>query len=309
MSATTALARKAGADNAQVITTGAALARGSTNIPELTPEEQALLNNDLSQLTPEQRANLVMSVCNSLGLNPLTQPFQYVTLNGKLTLYARKDATDQLRSLHDISIKIASREDRDGVYMVTAEATTPSGRFDESLGALSIKGLLGEALCNALMKAETKAKRRVTLSICGLGFLDETEVESVQEAEHAEISYDRGPTRRETLNNALSARRRPAASAQATVVTEDPPIEDAPDFTKMTPEQVGASIADAAQEARMTSDMLSSVVKDFGGKLTRTNAAGVYARIKQIVRDTTEAAAGKAEERSPADNLDSDRLL
>ena len=29
------------------------------------------------------------------------------------------------------------------------------------------------------MKAETKAKRRVTLSICGLGMLDETEVETV----------------------------------------------------------------------------------------------------------------------------------
>ena len=30
-----------------------------------------------------------------------------------------------------------------------------------------------------MMKAETKAKRRVTLSICGLGVLDETEVENV----------------------------------------------------------------------------------------------------------------------------------
>ena len=32
---------------------------------------------------------------------------------------------------------------------------------------------------NALMKAVTKAKRRVTLSICGLGMLDETEVETI----------------------------------------------------------------------------------------------------------------------------------
>jgi hypothetical protein len=34
-------------------------------------------------------------------------------------------------------------------------------------------------LANALMKAETKSKRRVTLSICGLGFLDETEADSI----------------------------------------------------------------------------------------------------------------------------------
>jgi hypothetical protein len=30
-----------------------------------------------------------------------------------------------------------------------------------------------------ILKAVTKAKRRVTLSICGLGFLDETEVDSI----------------------------------------------------------------------------------------------------------------------------------
>jgi hypothetical protein len=38
---------------------------------------------------------------------------------------------------------------------------------------------LGEALEIAFLKAETKSKRRVTLSICGLGMLDETEVETI----------------------------------------------------------------------------------------------------------------------------------
>jgi len=35
---------------------------------------------------------------------------------------------------------------------------------------------------NAVMKAVTKAKRRLTLSLCGLGWLDETEVDSIPEA-------------------------------------------------------------------------------------------------------------------------------
>lgn len=39
-----------------------------------------------------------------------------------------------------------------------------------------------EALANALMKAETKAKRRVTLSIAGLGLLDESELEDAAPA-------------------------------------------------------------------------------------------------------------------------------
>ena len=47
---------------------------------------------------------------------------------------------------------------------------------------MPITGLKGEALANALMKAETKAKRRVTLSLCGLSWPDESEVESIPEA-------------------------------------------------------------------------------------------------------------------------------
>jgi len=39
--------------------------------------------------------------------------------------------------------------------------------------------LKGDALASALMKAETKAKRRVTLSIAGLGWLDETELATI----------------------------------------------------------------------------------------------------------------------------------
>jgi hypothetical protein len=66
------------------------------------------------------------------------------------------------------------------VLVVTARATMPDGRVDESIGALPIDKLQGEARANALMKCETKAKRRVTLSICGLGMLDESEIEGAQ---------------------------------------------------------------------------------------------------------------------------------
>jgi hypothetical protein len=48
---------------------------------------------------------------------------------------------------------------------------------------VTVGGLKGESKANAMMKAETKAKRRVTLSICGLGMLDETEVETIPSAQ------------------------------------------------------------------------------------------------------------------------------
>jgi len=141
--------------------------------------ERVLATGDLAKLSSQDRINYYNAVCRSVGLNPLTQPFQYITLNGKLTLYTRRDATDQLRKIHNVSIQIVSREHINDVYIVTARATTKEGRADESIGAVAIGRLQGDLLCNAIMKAETKAKRRVTLSVCGLGFLDESEIETI----------------------------------------------------------------------------------------------------------------------------------
>ena len=142
--------------------------------------EKVLIQGDLSQLTESDRVAYYSRLCESLGLNPLTQPFAYIKLNGKLKLYALREATEQLRRIHNVSVRITSREFiADSIYVVTAQASLPDGRCDESIGAVSVTNLQGEALANAVMKSETKAKRRVTLSICGLAFLDETEVDSI----------------------------------------------------------------------------------------------------------------------------------
>ena len=145
--------------------------------------EQVLIQGDLSKLKPEERVMYYRKVCESQGLNPLTKPFEYIMLNGKLRLYALRDCTDQLRKINNVSITIKSRELVEGCYVVTAQATDKTGRHDESIGAVPIDGVKGEARSNALMKCETKAKRRVTLSICGMGWLDESEVDSVPGAE------------------------------------------------------------------------------------------------------------------------------
>jgi len=143
--------------------------------------ERVLIGGDLSQLGPEQKVSYYKNVCESLGLNALTQPFGYIRLNGKEVLYAKRECTEQLRTIHKVSLTITSREVMGDVYVVTAQAKTGE-RCDESTGAVTIKGLAGDNLANAYMKAETKAKRRVTLSICGLGLLDETEVASISNA-------------------------------------------------------------------------------------------------------------------------------
>lgn len=138
--------------------------------------ENVLINGDLKNLSPEERILYYNKVCVSVGLNSVTRPLEFITLNGKLVLYARKDATDQLRKIHNVSIDSIKTEQVGDLFVVTAMASIKD-RKDSATGILNIANLKGEALANALMKAETKAKRRVTLSICGLGILDETEVE------------------------------------------------------------------------------------------------------------------------------------
>jgi hypothetical protein len=167
--------------------------------------EKALIEGDLSKLTPEQRVQYYLRVCDSMGLNPFTRPFDYIVLNGRLTLYAKRDATDQLRKIHNVSVQITGREVVGDLYVVTARATMPDGRYDESIGAVAIAGLRGDALANAIMKAETKAKRRATLSICGMGFLDETEVETIPEAKAPpnDVRKDERPYTPEALKMAL----------------------------------------------------------------------------------------------------------
>lgn len=136
-----------------------------------------VLNGDLSKMNEVQKVDYYNSFCRHLKLNPLTQPFQIINMKGKLVMYARKDATDQLRKIYGVSVTDVVKEEVSGIYMVTVKGKDKSGREDAAIGAVTINGLQGEALANAIMKAETKAKRRFTLSICGLGILDETEVE------------------------------------------------------------------------------------------------------------------------------------
>lgn len=145
--------------------------------------EQLLINGDLSSLSANERLDYYAKVCESLGLNPLTKPFAYIKLNGKLVLYALRDCTEQLRKLHNVSISGMHCELVGEVYIVKANFMNGQGRLDQATGCVPIKGLTGENLANAYMKAETKCKRRGTLSICGLGMLDETEVESIPDAE------------------------------------------------------------------------------------------------------------------------------
>lgn len=144
---------------------------------EDTLTSMLILRGDLSGLNAEQKVAYYRGYCERLGLDPYTGPFQLLRLNGKDILYLSRSGAQQLNKMHGVSHAITSRrqDNEAGIYEVTSRATLPDGRHTESIGVASISGMKGEQLCNAMMKAETKAKRRATLDLLGLGMLSEEE--------------------------------------------------------------------------------------------------------------------------------------
>ena len=170
--------------------------------PSIEGVESALLDNDLSKLSPQQRLDYYEKVCESVGLNPLTKPFRYIRLNGQLTLYATRDAAEQLRKLHGISITNLEETWREDLCVFRAYAEDEDGRTDVAAGAVDTSRSSGQDLANDIMKAETKAKRRATLSLAGLGWLDETEVSDIPDnaTEEVDVDYDTGEVKQDTYN-------------------------------------------------------------------------------------------------------------
>jgi hypothetical protein len=153
------------------------------------PLEQILVRGDLSQLTDAQKLAYELATCKSISrkVNPLTKPFAWIWFNdmsGKpeLQMYATRNCTDQLRNINKISVVPGSlRVDYDGKYCsAVISVRDRKGRTDEEIGVVFAGDATGQALADCKMHASTKAKRRATLSICGLGgFLDESELHSL----------------------------------------------------------------------------------------------------------------------------------
>lgn len=156
-------------------------------LPTISAEdiEQALTIRDLSKLPPAVRVRYYLALCASVDVSPLGYPFIAMKNQaGELFFYATRELGDQLRVKHRVNTRILAREREGDLYIVTVEARLPNGRTEEEQGVVDISGLKGQALGNAMMKASTKAKRRATLALCGLG------VPSAEEGEAHPIRMD-----------------------------------------------------------------------------------------------------------------------
>ena len=118
-----------------------------------------------------------------------------------------------------------------------------------------------------MLKAVTKAKRRVTLSICGLGWPDETEVESIPDAKLP--PYD--PQTGEITESAGAGPTTPSDAADAAPATDASPREVGAalllEQMAMEAAKRGPAIFDTFYKARTTAE--KAIIAKHGKELRR----------------------------------------
>lgn len=248
-----------------------------------------LATGDLAKLTNEQRVAHYLNQCQSLGLNPISRPFDWLILDGKLVLYPNKSCAEQLRRQHQISVKVTRREVVGDMFVVEVEGRTPNGRTDEATKYVPLKNgrgekLTGSNLANAFAKAETGAKRRLVMSMIGLSSPPDPE-----ETRGARIVVVDGTGR--VLENPTPEQKALAADPMMAKVIGEPRYEDV--------DVAAAPLAGNASQAARP-DELERPARPDGTKPTFKNTdeaiaawrASWFAAVKGLSLDSDEARAG-----------------
>lgn len=150
-----------------------------------------LKDGDLSKLSDEEKLIYYVHECNRMGLDPAARPLEFMRLNGREVLYAKRVAGDMLAAKHGITTAIVEGPKvmefgSAAVLYCRVRAAMPDGRSCEDVGTAAVADLV-----NAILKVVTKSIRRATLRLCGWGGLDESELESIPAHEKAAVEMPR----------------------------------------------------------------------------------------------------------------------
>ena len=147
--------------------------------------EAAMMEGDYSKLGVPQRLALIRKKCDEEGISMYQAPFVFAVMKGKLNLISTKNRAAQLRANRNVTIEVVKEETLEAlhIFKVTVKGRiTKDGvtREDTDIGVVPLVNDQGEPwpaaeMGNKLMAAITKAKNRVTYSLCGVSGLDETE--------------------------------------------------------------------------------------------------------------------------------------
>jgi hypothetical protein len=163
---------------------------------EIAPEilELVFSGGDLSKLKPAERLAYIAWWCGEVQIPKAINPLIFIrTDDGKVRPYSTKATTDYLRKRDGVTIKILEQGFKGDYYIVRVAAKAIGGREDEDLGVVAVTDKMGPKMRgNMMMTAVTKAKRRVTLSICGMGMTDESEMADVPGAKPLKFDPETG---------------------------------------------------------------------------------------------------------------------
>lgn len=142
-----------------------------------------LRTGDLSTLPEPEQDKILVKMCAHYGLDPVLRPFCIIPAQNKKIWYATKTATDMVAARDKLSRRFKDRridkelmiceiimEISDGKRVEEGTAVVSLGEFarDPKTGQITERMLAGEGLANAIMRCETKAKRRATLAWFGM---------------------------------------------------------------------------------------------------------------------------------------------
>lgn len=142
-------------------------------------QQAVAANRDTAGLRPEHRGALLNELARALKLNPLTKPVIFLKTGQGESIYVTRQGADQIAARLRLNREtVVGPEVRDilgvKVFFCQVRVTAPDGRSEMATATLpAVDVLMG------LMKVETKAKRRATLSIAGLGMLSEEDAEEM----------------------------------------------------------------------------------------------------------------------------------
>ena len=215
---------------------------------------------DLESLNEQQRQDYIKAVCNHLGVPPELNLVMLTYLDEnegprRLVAYAKSGATEIIRQNRGINIIGLEHEPVGGSIVFTATAKDKTGRQEMSTGSKWIKDLAGKELDDAIMTAQTRACRRVTLQFVGAGVLDESEVNP-----NAPISL------KETKFSAVAAAPQPSVA---------PASEPGKDVT-VTVTKAAVELANTMSQAVIGQDVIQPI----------TASATVGSATKPLFKDT-----------------------
>lgn len=138
---------------------------------------------NLNTATNEQLDEYRLKTASILKIDPFM--LDYIWMSDPETglknrvLYAKRGAAEVLRQNLNISVEsLVPSVAQDGLLSFMATGKDKTGRQEIAVGSAYVDGLKGDKKAHAVMTAQTRAVRRLTLQFVGGGILDETEVQS-----------------------------------------------------------------------------------------------------------------------------------